>query len=131
MALEVSELVPNAVVRLGASVTVHSGTVLVGGTGGVIIVRTEAPPDDFGFFVPDAAPLSEGETEPQVVAEAYLMRLTLVGTSSRHMQGIDRVAAAYLPDPRGGTARWLHLSGAAHAAAAIRIAYRVTLADRT
>jgi hypothetical protein len=44
--------------------------------------------------------------------------------------GIQQVTAAYLPDPRGGTSRWLHLGGMAHAPIPFRIAYRVTVQRR-
>ncbi|WP_020524457.1 hypothetical protein [Catelliglobosispora koreensis] len=128
MAIQVAEVTPNAVLSLGTAVTVHSGTAQLGGSqGAVVVVRSGGAPEEFGFYVPDATPLAEGEAEPVAVAEVSLMALTSLGTSTLHVQGVDRVTAAFVPDPRGGTARWLYLSGAAHAAAAMRIGYRVTL----
>jgi hypothetical protein len=50
--------------------------------------------------------------------------------SARYDLGIQQVTAAYLPDPRGGTSRWLHLGGMAHAPIPFRIAYRVTVQRR-
>ena len=40
---------------------------------------------------------------------------------------VEQVTAAYLPDPRGGAARWLHCGGTTYAARPIRIGYRVTV----
>jgi hypothetical protein len=125
MTLAILELIPNTPLPLTPTTTVFSGTVRLGKEGLSAVVRGQ-PPDDFGFFIPDAPPLDEAAEAPPVLAELHLMFLDLI--DARYQLGVDQVTAAYLPDPRGGTARWLHCGGRASAARPIRIGYRVTVA---
>jgi hypothetical protein len=120
------EVAPNLPMPFSPTTTVYSGTVRLGGTTSVARDRT---PEDFGFFIPDAPPLDEAAEAPQVWAEVNLMLLEILNT--HHHTGVDQVTAAYLPDPRGGTARWLHCGGTAFAPCPLRIAYRITVIAAT
>lgn len=124
MTYAVLEAVPNPPLRLTPTTTVFSGTVRLGKEGAGFVVRGQAP-EDFGFFVPDTPPLDGAGQAPQVWAEMHLMFLDII--DARYQLGVDRVTAGYLPDPRGGTARWLHCSGTASAARPIRAGYRITV----
>lgn len=123
MTYAVLEAVPSPSLRLTSTTTVFSGTVRLGKEEKVFVVRGQ-PPEGFGFFVPDAPPLDGTGEAPQVWAEMHLMFLDIIDV--RYV-GVDRVTAGYLPDPRGGTARWLHCSGMASAPHPIRVGYRITV----
>jgi hypothetical protein len=101
----------------------YSGTVRLGDTSGVAVSRAGKPPEEYGFFVPDAPPWDGVGESPSAWAEAHLMVLRMVDT--RFEMGVDRVTAGYLPDPRGGTAHWLHCGALAYAPFPMRIGYRV------
>jgi hypothetical protein len=113
------------VLALTPAVTVFTGTARLG-QDGLAMVRRGEPPQDFGFFLPDAQPLEEAAEPPQAWAEAHLMVILSTSHSARYTLGVEQVTAAYLPDPRGGAARWLHLGGMAYAPIPFRIGYRVT-----
>lgn len=124
MTYQVSELFANPVLEVG-SLTVHSGTARVARPG-VAMVRSGEPAQPFAFFLPDAKPLDEAAAGPdRVLAEAWLMVCRSHG--SGNVMGVEQVGASYVPDPRGGTARWLQLTGTAHAGFGIKIGYRVML----
>lgn len=125
MTCAILQITPSLALPLTPTTTVFSGTVRLGKEGMAYVVRGQ-PPEDFGFFVPDAPPLEEAAEAPQVWAEVHLMFLDII--DARYQLGVDHVTAGYLPDPRGGTARWLHCSGRASAARPIRIGYRITVA---
>lgn len=124
MTYAVLEAIPYPPLRLTPTTTVFSGTVRLGREGAGFVVRGQ-PPEDFGFFVPETPPLEGAGEAPQVWAEMYLMYLDII--DARYQLGVDRVSAGYLPDPRGGAARWLHCSGMASAARPIRAGYRITV----
>jgi hypothetical protein len=125
MTLGILEVAPHPPLPLTSTTTVFSGTARLGKEGMAYVVRGQVP-EEFGFFIPDAPPLDEAAPVPRVLAEAHLMFLDII--DARYQTGVDRVTAAYLPDPRGGPARWLHCSGTACAARPIRIGYRITVA---
>jgi hypothetical protein len=94
----------------------------------MMIIQRGAAGQEFGLFLPEVPPL-DGEADlPTVWAEAYLMTLLVVGHPGTKFEvGVDSVTASYQPDPRGGSARWLFLSGMANAPVPIRLGYRVTV----
>lgn len=124
MTYAVLETIPNPPLSLTPTTTVFSGTVKLGRQGLSYAMRGE-PAQEFGFFVPDAPPLDAAAGPPTIWAEAYLMHLMV--TNNRQEIGVERVSAGYLPDPRGGTARWLHCGGLVHAPFPLRLGYRVTV----
>jgi hypothetical protein len=124
MTYAILEATPNPLLHLTPTTTVFTGTVKLGRQGASYAMRGQ-PAQEFSFFVPDAPPLDEAADPPPVWAEAHLMHM--MTTNTRQEIGVDQVTAAYLPDPRGGTARWLHCSGLAHAPFNIRIGYRITV----
>jgi len=124
MTYAVLETVPNPPLPLTPTTTVFSGTVKLGRQG-ISYAKKDEPAQEFGFFVPDAPPLDAAAGLPSTWAEAYLMHLIV--TNTRQEIGVERVSAGYLPDPRGGTARWLHCAGLVHAPFPIRLGYRVTV----
>lgn len=115
----------NPQLQVSPTTTVYSGTVRLGNEGGLGISRAGQPPTEYGFFVPDAPPWNETAEPPQVWAEAHLMLLRMVDT--RFEMGVERATAGYLPDPRGGSARWLHCGVLAYAPFPIRVGYRITV----
>ncbi|NUT36398.1 MAG: hypothetical protein HOV79_25360 [Hamadaea sp.] len=126
MAFDILEVVPHPLLQLAPGIVVHTGTVRIGRASGMVVLRSGGPPEEFGFFLPDVAPLAEGAAEPRLWAEAYLMVAVQAGTSGIYPIGVEQARAAYLPDPRGGGQRWLHLGGLAHAASGVRVGYRIT-----
>jgi hypothetical protein len=124
MTLAILEITPYPLLRLTPVTTVFNGTARLGKEGMPYVVRGQAP-QEFGFFIPDAPPLDDVAEPPQVLAEMYLMFLDII--DARYQIGVERVAAAYLPDPRGGSVRWLHCGGMASAPRPIRIGYRITV----
>lgn len=126
MAFDILEVVPQPVLQLAPGVAVHTGTVRVGRASGMVVLRSGGPPEEFGFFLPDIAPLAEDAPEPRLWAEAFLMVAVPASTSGIFPLGVEQARAAYLPDPRGGGQRWLHFGGLAHAASGIRLGYRIT-----
>lgn len=111
--------------QLSPTTTVYSGTVRLGSDGAVIVSRAGKPPEEYGFFIPDAPPWNETAEPPHAWAEAHLMLLRMIDT--RFEMGVERATAGYLADPRGGHARWLHCSVLAYAPFPIRVGYRVTV----
>lgn len=124
MTYAVLETVPNPPLPLTSTTTVFSGTVKLGRQG-ISYAKKGEPAEEFGFFIPDALPLDAAAGLPSTWAEVHLMHLMV--TNTRQEIGVERVSAGYLPDPRGGTARWLHCSGLVHAPFPIRLGYRVTV----
>lgn len=124
MPLAILELTPHPPLPFTPTTTVYTGTVRLGKQGMSAVVRGQ-PPEEFGFFIPNAPPLDEAAEAPRVLAELHLMSLDII--DARYQLGVDQVTAAYLPDPRGGAVRWLHCGGTASAARPIRIGYRVTV----
>ncbi|WP_216911345.1 hypothetical protein [Nocardia noduli] len=121
------ELQPALPLQLTPDCLVYSGTVRMFVTG-IMFQSSGAPADSFGFALPDAPPLIGDADEPRVWAEASLMTGTATAASGAYPFGVEWVRAAYLPDPRGGTSKWLNLFGGAHIGREIRVAYRVTVA---
>ena len=127
MAYEILELSTQPPLALTPTTTVFTGIARIGRTGTVVVSSTAAA-EEFGFFLPDAPPLAEGEPEPRVWVEAGLTwGVPVPSNSAAFPIGIDRIGTAYLPDPRGGAVRWLNVSGTAFANRSIRIGYRVTI----
>ncbi|MGW4843938.1 hypothetical protein [Nocardia brasiliensis] len=120
------ELRPTPPLPLTPECLVHTGIARLFVTG-MLVQGSGAPPEQFGFFVPTATALPEGAPEPRLLAEAHLMTGIATSTSGNFPFGVEYVQAAYAPDPRGGTDRWLYLSGAAHIGREIRLGYRVTV----
>ncbi len=120
------ELRPTPPLQLTPECLVHTGIARLFVTG-MLVQGSGAPPEQFGFFIPTATPLPVTAAEPQLLAEAHLMTGIATSTSGNFPFGVEHVQAAYLPDPRGGTDRWLYLSGAAHVGREIRLGYRVTV----
>ncbi|MEV0296391.1 hypothetical protein [Nocardia sp. NPDC050710] len=120
------ELQPAPPLQLTPECLVYTGTARMFVTG-IMVQSSGAPGEQFGFFLPDAPPLPDGAAEPRLWAEAALMTGIATSTSGTFPFGVERVHAAYLPDPRGGGNRWLNLSGTAHVGREIRLGYRVTV----
>lgn len=129
MTHEVLEVTANPPLELTAATTVYTGTVRLGRQGAMHLVVRGQPLEEFGFFVPEAPPLADAAEQPAVWAEVNLMFASII--DARYEMGVDRVTAGYLADPRGGTARWLHCGGMAHAPTPIRISYRITVQQRS
>ncbi|MET9340772.1 hypothetical protein [Nonomuraea sp. NPDC003804] len=128
MAYDILELIANPALALTPTTTVHSGVVRVGHNARIQVWRSNEPATEFGFYPPDMPPLAEGVPAPLIWAEAQVMWFVPGTQSSGHFPiGVERISAAYTPDPRGGPARWLLVSGAAHASAGLRLAYRITV----
>lgn len=126
MTLEVDPVLPNAPVAL-AGATIYSGRVVIKRPG-VAMVKKGEPAAPFGFFVPGVPPLeADGPMPTAVIPEAWLMLCRAANTGN--VIGIEHLIADYQADPRGGTARWLALSGTAHAGFPITVGYRVVVAD--
>ncbi|GAB2658218.1 hypothetical protein [Nocardia goodfellowii] len=113
--------------RLSPECVVYSGHARLFRTAMVMIQTSSAPGEQFGFFLPEVPALTAGTAEPQLWAEASLMTAIATSTSGSFPFGVEKVHAAYVPDPRGGSDRWLNLSGTAHIGREIRIGYRVTV----
>lgn len=127
MAYSVSDLRAHPPLTLSATATVFTGTAKLGSDGTAVVMRGQAG-QPFGFFLPGTTPLEEGADVPAVWAEAYLIAVVMIGHPGMRVDvGVDQVAATFQPDPRGGTACWLHLSGVASAPLPLRIGYRVTV----
>jgi hypothetical protein len=127
MTNSVSDVVAHPPLVLSPTTTVFTGTVKVG-SGGVAVVMRGQSGQQFGFFLPGTTPLAEGAETPAVWAEAYLMSLVMVGApGARFDLGVDQLVASYQPDPRGGSARWLHLGGVVSAPVPLQLGYRVTV----
>ncbi|CAM4054980.1 hypothetical protein NONI108955_06415 [Nocardia ninae] len=125
MALQL-RIYPAPPLRLTPDCTIHTGIVQLAMTGR-FLQSLRGQPDEFGVFLPDAAPLLDGATEPNLWAEAFVAS-TVSAPASGFPSGVDHVRATYLADPReGGTTRRLHLGGAAHIAKGITLSYRVTV----
>ncbi|GAA5093023.1 hypothetical protein [Nocardia iowensis] len=120
------DLRPTPPLQLTPECLVHTGIARLFVTG-MLVQGSGAPPEPFGFFVPTATPLPAAAPEPRLLAEAHLMTGIATSTSGNFPFGVEHVQASYLPDPRGGTDRWLYLSGAAHIGREIRLGYRVTV----
>lgn len=125
MAYDASVLTMNPIITIG-STSIYSGVARVGQPGMVV---AGAPAEQFGFWVPEAPPLEDPAAIAGLVADAWLMGFT-PKSNMRQPIGVEQVRADYLPDPRGGPSRWLHLSGTAYAANGITIGFRIT-AQRT
>ncbi|WP_194818724.1 hypothetical protein [Nocardia sp. XZ_19_385] len=121
------ELQSAPALRLSPECLVYTGTARLFRTGVVMIQSSGAPGEQFGFFLPDVPPLTEHAAEPGLWAEVSLMTAIATSTSGSFPFGVEKVHAAYVPDPRGGGNRWLNLSGTAHIGREIRIGYRVTV----
>ncbi|WP_327090019.1 hypothetical protein OIE66_05210 [Nonomuraea sp. NBC_01738] len=128
MSYDILGLTPNAPLVLTPGTTVYSGVVRIGQNARVQVFRSDEPARDFGFYPPDVPPLEDAAPAPRVWVEAQVMWF-VPGTQSsgRFPVGVERISAAYTPDPRGSGARWLLVTGAAHAASGLQLAYRVTL----
>ncbi|MFD3704738.1 hypothetical protein ACFWUP_16500 [Nocardia sp. NPDC058658] len=124
MALQ-CDVQPTPPLQLTPSCTIHTGTVRLTTTG-KFFQSLRAPADEFGVFVPDVAPLLDTAAEPRIWAEAHVM-CTMSAPASGYPSGVDHVRAAYLPDPRGGPARWLHLGGAVFNPKGMTLSYRITV----
>lgn len=125
---EVLELAPQPPLSLTPTTIVYSGVVRIGQNSRIQVYRSNEPATEFGFYPPDVPALPEGAPPPQVWAEAQVMWFVPGTQSSGHFPiGVERVHAGYVPDPRGGPMRWLLVSGAAHASAGLRLAYRITI----
>lgn len=129
MTYTVVEAVAGPTMVLTPDTTVYTGTAVLD-RDGLAFVRAGEPPQDFGFFVPDTHPLGEDEEAPSAFGEAFLMAIAQNTGHVRHMLGVEQVTAGFLPDPRGGPARWLHLGGLAFASSQIRIGYRITVQNQ-
>jgi hypothetical protein len=124
----VSDVVAHPPLVLSPTTTVYTGTVRLGSGGVAVVVRGQQSGQQFGFFLPETTPLAEGAATPTLRAEAYLTSLVMVGApGARFDLGVDQVVASYQPDPRGGSARWLHLSGVVSAPLQLQLGYRVTV----
>lgn len=128
MAYEILELTPNPALTLTPTTTVYSGVVRVGQTSRIQVFRSDEPATEFGFYPPDVPALQDGAPPPRIWAEAQVMWFVPGTQSSGHFPiGVERIAAAYTPDPRGGPAHWLLVNGAAHTSAGLRLGYRITI----
>ncbi|WP_049575653.1 hypothetical protein [Nonomuraea sp. SBT364] len=128
MPYEILELTAHPALVLTPTTTVYSGVVRVGHNARIQMWRSNEPATEFSFYPPDVPALGEGAAAPLVWAEAQVMWFVPGTQSSGHFPiGVEWVSAAYTADPRGGPARWLLVSGAAHASAGLRLAYRVTV----
>jgi hypothetical protein len=125
---EILELNAHPPLVLTPMTTAYGGTLRVGQQGPRMITSGSTG-REFGFFVPEVPPLDETLEPPATWAEVYLMLATVMQPS--YELGIDRVTAAYLPDPRGGTARWLHCGGLTHAPYPVLLGYRITVQRRS
>ncbi|MFG1793492.1 hypothetical protein [Nocardia sp. NPDC049149] len=123
------EVLPAPPLQLTPECLVHTGIVRLFVTG-MLVQGSGAPPEQFGFFVPTATPLPEGAEEPRLLAEASLMTGIATSVSGNFPFGVAHVEGSYLPDPRGGTDRWLYVGGAAYIGREIRLGYRVTVQSR-
>ncbi|WP_327098836.1 hypothetical protein OIE68_08540 [Nocardia vinacea] len=119
------ELQPAPPLHLTPNCVVYTGTVRLFVTG-TLIHTSGAPAEPFGFFLPNTRPLPEDAPEPNLWAEMHLMTATAAAASGNFPFGITHTQAAYVPDPRAGLHRWLHLTAAAHPARELRLGYRVT-----
>jgi hypothetical protein len=125
--LEILELKAQPPLVLTPTTTVYNGMFRVGQRGPRMMTSGGAG-QQFGFFVPEVPPLDETDEPPAAWPEVYLVLATVMQPS--YDLGIEEVTAAYLPDPRGGTARWLHCGGMAHAPYPVRLGYRITVQHR-
>ncbi|MEV0248757.1 hypothetical protein AB0H76_19300 [Nocardia sp. NPDC050712] len=116
---------PAPPLQLTPGCVIYSGTMRLAITGRMF-QSLKAPADVFGVFVPEVPPLVDGESEPRVWAEAYVMS-TVSAPASGFPSGVDHVRAEYAADPRGGESRWLHLGGAAYIGKGIVLSYRLTV----
>lgn len=124
MPIDILEMTAHPPLRFTPTTTLHSGTFRVGQSGPRMIMSGSTG-QEFGFFVPEVPPLDETVEPPSIWPEVYLMVSTVMQPS--YEVGVERVNAAYLPDPRGGTARWLHCGGIAYAPYPVRLGYRITV----
>lgn len=111
--------------------TLHTGTARLGQAGSGFVTGVGAAAEPFAFFPPDGTPIASGESEPILLAEAWLMTATTPSSHGMDPMGIDTVTATYAPDPRGGDNRWLQISGTAFAYQPIQIGYRVIVEHTT
>jgi hypothetical protein len=121
---EILQLNPHPPLVLTPTTTVYSGTLRIGQQGPRMMMSGSTG-QEFGFFLPEVPPLDETFEPPATWPEVYLMLATVMQPS--YELGMDGVTAAYLPDPRGGTARWLHCSGIVHAPYPVLLGYRITV----
>jgi hypothetical protein len=127
MTYSVSNLLAHPPLTLSTTTTVFTGTATLGTEGAAVVMRGQAG-QPFGFFLPGTEPVEEGAETPAAWAEVYLIAMVMIGHPGMRVDvGVDQIAATFQPDPRGGTARWLHLGGVASAPLPLRIGYRVTL----
>lgn len=118
------ELQPAPPLHLTPHCVVHTGTVRLF-VPGTLIHTAAAPAEQFGFFLPNTHPLPEDACEPYLWSEMHLM--TADAAAGDVPFGITHTEAAYVPDPRAGLHRWLHLTAAAHPARELRLGYRITV----
>jgi len=126
MAYEILESSGRPPLILTPTTTVYSGSFRVGPRGRVVVQVRGADAEPFTFWLPDAPPLSPGEPEPGVWAEAFLVQAVITGDSGFPV-GVRGVSVGFAPDPRGGPARWLLLQGGAFATGGLVVGYRVTV----
>lgn len=124
MSYDILELQAQPPLVLTPTTTVYTGTVRLGQQGARFVQSGQAG-QEFGFFVPEVPPLAEAAEPPAVWPEVYVVLATFMQPS--YELGVDRVVAAFLPDPRGGSARWLHCGGMAYAPYPVVIGYRITV----
>lgn len=123
MTTAVLEVTANPQLRLTPTTVMYSGTVRLGNTGAVAYSGPGKPPDEYGFFLPDAPPWDGAGEPPAAWAEAHLMVLRMIDT--RFEMGVQEISTGYRADPRGGATRWLHCTVLAHAPFPLRLGYRV------
>ncbi len=113
-------------------ITVHTGQAVIVTDAGMMVSSSGGDNGGpIGFFVPEVPPLAGDATAPEVIAEVYLVGVVVHSFAGRDTNyGVSDVTAAYVPDPRGGDARWLSLTCTARAVRGLRIGYRVTLTQR-
>lgn len=126
MTLEVVPTASSSPVELAGGV-LYSGRVMIRRPGTPMVKRGE-PAQPFGFFVPDVPPLAPDDPVPTVVPEAWLMCCR--SSNNGNTIGIEEFGAVFQPDPRGGTAQWLEVSGTAHAGFPISVGYRVLVVSQ-
>ncbi len=119
------ELQPTPPLHLTPNCVVHTGTVRLFVTD-TLVHTAGVPAERFGFFLPNTHPLPEDASEPCLWAEMHLMTAAITASGDFPF-GIIHTQAAYVPDPRAGLHRWLHLTAAAHPARELRLGYRVTV----
>jgi len=129
VAYQVLESVAHPPLVLTPATTVYTGTIRIGPTSGFIVQIHGAAAEEFGHFPPDVPPLLAGHPEPAVWVETSIALGVIAGDGAFPL-GVQHVRAGYVPDPRGGDARWLMVHGAAHAMGGLVLNYRITVQQR-